>query len=149
MTQHSQDWNRGSTSKAFTDAARQAQSQPYEKPVPFSLRLTREERAQLHAQAGDQPLGAYIRHQLLGDKAQKRRRTRRPGVDHQKLALVLAELGRSRLASNLNQLAKATNMGTLDVSADLEQELREACQSIAAMREKLVSALGVKVESGK
>jgi len=34
-------------------------------PPPFSLRLTFEERAQLEREAGDMPLGAYIRSRLF------------------------------------------------------------------------------------
>ncbi len=36
-------------------------------PAPFSLRLTFEERAALEQAAGDMPLGAYIRDQVLRD----------------------------------------------------------------------------------
>ncbi|MGH8510396.1 MAG: hypothetical protein ACREU8_03125 [Gammaproteobacteria bacterium] len=59
---------------------------------PFALRLTAEARARLYEQAGSQPLGTYIRSRLFGEHAQKRRRIRRPGPDHKKLALVPAEL---------------------------------------------------------
>jgi hypothetical protein len=113
---------------------------------PFSLRLTLEERARLNDLAGCQPLGAYIRSRLFGKDTDKRRFVRRPALDHQKLALVLSELGRSRLASNMNQLAKAANIGTLDFSEGVVHELRDACRSIAHMREMLIAALGLKPE---
>ena len=116
---------------------------------PFSIRLTPEERARLSEEAGSEPLGTYIRARLLGEKAEKRRRARRPGADHKALALVLAELGRSHLASNMNQLARAANTGTLDLGPDLTRDLREACWNIAVMRETLVRALGVKPEGGR
>lgn len=116
---------------------------------PFSLRLTYAERTQLKAEAGAQPLGTYIRSRLLGDKAEKRRRLRPPGPDHQKLALVLAALGQSRLASNMNQIAKAANMGVLEVSAELTHDLEGACRAIADMREMVIAALGLKPESGE
>ncbi len=35
-------------------------------PPPFSLRLSFEERARLERDAGDMPLGAYIRERLFG-----------------------------------------------------------------------------------
>ena len=63
--------------------------------------------------------------------------------------MVLAELGQSRLASNMNQIARAANMGVLDVSAELTQDLEEASRSIAEMREMLIAALGLKPESGE
>ena len=37
-------------------------------PPPFSLRLSKAERALLEARAGNQPLGAYMRSCLLGDQ---------------------------------------------------------------------------------
>lgn len=105
-----------------------------------------EERARLHEKAGNMPLGSYIRLRLLENDTEKRRPIRRPSLDHHKLALVLSELGRSRLASNMNQLAKAANIGTLDFSEAVFHDLQEACRDIAKMREMLIIALGLKPE---
>jgi hypothetical protein len=116
---------------------------------PFSLRLTIEERAKLNEEAGTQPLGTYIRSRLFGQNIQKRRVARRPALDHQKLALVLSELGHSRLASNMNQLAKAANIGTLDFDDAVIRELQEACRSISHRGEVLIAALGLKPEDGE
>ena len=115
-------------------------------PAPFSLRLSAEERALLEERAGNRPLGAYIREQLLGGHVQQRRRLRKPRVDDKQLALLLAELGRSRISANLNQLARAVNTGTLGLSEDVERELVEACSAVVAMRDALISALGLKAE---
>lgn len=114
------------------------------KTSPFSLRLTNEERAWLDQQAGYRPLGDYIRAKILGENAQKRRTLRKTNTDAQQIALVLSMLGDSRLASNLNQLAKHANMGTLDVSEHVEEELTQACAAIVAMRDTLLIALGHK-----
>ena len=81
------------------------------KAPPFSLRLTEEERDRLNSQTGNQPLGAYIRSRIFGKDVEVRRPVRRTRLDHQKLALLLAELGNSRLASNMNQLARSLVMG--------------------------------------
>jgi hypothetical protein len=110
---------------------------------PFSLRLTVEERKWLDELAGNQPLGSYIRDRLLGEQTEKRRKTRKPAPDTALLALVLSELGRSRLASNINQLAKAANIGTLDVTPETEREIVQACAEIQAIRTLLITALGV------
>lgn len=116
-------------------------------PPPFSLRLTFEERGQLEREAGDMALGAYIRQKLFGTPPLAgRRRVKRPIQDHQALAKVLGELGRSRLASNLNQLAKAAHAGALPVTAEIQAELQEACAHIQAIRNDLISALGLKGE---
>ncbi len=89
-----------------------------QKPLPpFSLRFTLEERAQLEQDAVGLSLGAYISSSLFDESLPKRRtRSKHPAKNHQELARVLAELGRSRLANNLNQLAKAANSGSLEVT---------------------------------
>ena len=86
---------------------------------PFSLRLTPEERVQLEKDAAGMSLGAYIRSRLFDSTVPKRRtRNKFPVKDHKELAKVLSELGRSQLANNLNQLARAVNRGTLDVTPE-------------------------------
>jgi hypothetical protein len=94
---------------------------------PFSLRLTFKERTILEQAAGDMPLGAYIRSKLLNESEVPRRvrkRTRKPLKDEQALALLLGELGKARIANNLNQLAKAVNTGSLPVTPDTEKPSR-------------------------
>lgn len=111
---------------------------------PFSIRLTEDERGTLLARAGRVPLGTFIRDLLLDGKAQaKRRRSLSPVKDHEALARVLALLGASRIASNLNQLAKAANTGILPVGPETDADLREACAAVVAMRAALMKALGL------
>jgi hypothetical protein len=55
---------------------------------------------------------------------------------------VLGALGRSRLSSNLNQLAKAVNTGSLPVTPETEADLRQACRDVAEIRADLLRALG-------
>ncbi len=113
-------------------------------PAPFSLRLTFEERARLERAAAGLPLGAYIRERLFDETAPPRRtRGKFPVRDHEALARVLAALGRSRLANNLNQLARAANTGSLPVTPDTEHELMQACAAVAEIRRELLRALGV------
>src|SRR6056297_727977 len=100
-------------------------------PPPFSLRLTFDERAKLDLLRGSMPLGRYIREQVLGDDAAPRKkRGRYPVKDHEALGRVLGALGSSRLSSNLNQLARASNTGSLPVTPETEAELREACAAL-------------------
>lgn len=114
---------------------------------PFSIRLTGEEKSLLLRRAGNLPLGAYVRGLILaeGEVAvrPRQRRTKTPIKDNEALARVLAALGQSRIANNLNQLAKAVNIGVLPVTHETEQDIREACTSVAAMRSQLMSALGL------
>lgn len=123
-------------------------SNPYKNntiAAPFSLRLTFEERAALEQSAGTRPLGAYIRSKLFGgQEAPRRRRTRtkKPLKDEKALGELLGKLGESRLASNINQLAKAANSGSLPVTPDTEKALQNACDDVRAMRMLLMQALG-------
>ncbi len=119
-------------------------------PPPFSLRFTFDERAKLDMLRGSMPLGRYIREQLLGDDAAPRKkRGRYPVKDQEALGRVLGALGASRLSQNLNQLARASNSGSLPVSPDVEEELRQACADVKAMREELLRALGGLSDGGE
>ncbi len=116
---------------------------------PFSLRLTFEERSRLEYERGDQPLGAYIRDRLFkGEQSKRKRRGKRPVKDHKELAKLAALLGNARLASNLNQLAKAANSGSLPVTPDTEEALQIACDDVRAMRFMLMRGLGLYPSEG-
>lgn len=128
----------------------QASAPPSEKKAlfPTSVRFTREERALLDTWAGKRSLSAYIREKVLGDAVASNirrpaRKARKPQVDDQAAARLLAALGQSRLSSNLNQIAKAANMGALPLTPDLTRELEAACADVKAMRTNLVAALGL------
>ena len=112
--------------------------------APFSLRLTFEERAKLETAANGISLGAYIRTVLFdGDLKKVRRRSTTPVKDHEVLGRALAALGQSRLSSNLNQLAKAVNSGTLPVHPETEAEIVRACTDVSKMRSEFLRALGL------
>jgi hypothetical protein len=118
--------------------------------APFSIRLTFEERAKIEANAGKMPVGAYIKSLLLADDAPKyRTRTKAPVKDKQLLAQVLACLGSTRLASNLNQLAHATNLGSFYFDQDTKAAIHAACDDVRAMRLLLMDALGLQTDGVK
>jgi len=113
--------------------------------APFSIRLTKEERSQLEGQAGAMPLASYIKSVVFAAEAPKYRKRRKPPVaEQQLLAEVLARLGQTRHANNLNQIAKHLNQGTLIVDPELEQDLKAAVAEVAYIRAMIVEALGVK-----
>ena len=115
---------------------------------PYSLRFTPEERARLDKDAAGMSLADYIRSRLFDESMPKRRtRNKFPVKDHQALARVLAEIGQSRMPSNLNQLAKAVNCGSLEVSPEFEKAILNACGDIRWMRHALMAALGIIPES--
>lgn len=114
---------------------------------PFSLRLSVAERSRLDRDAGDMPLGVYVRSRLFDAGTVIRRpRERRPVKDEQLLAKLLGQLGEARLANNLNQLAYAANCGTLPVSPETEAALQSAYTEVQAMRRDLMTALGLEAD---
>ncbi len=117
---------------------------------PFSLRFTPEERQWLDRSAAGMPLGAFIR-SLIFDEALLKKRRKSPKIpvkDHQVLARLQGELGQSRIANNLNQLAKSANSGSLEVSPDTEKVIKHACSDVRWMRHMLMEALGIQPGEG-
>lgn len=87
-------------------------------------------------------LGLYIRWRLFDpDRPPPRHRGKFPVKDHQALSRVLAALGQSRIAANLNQLAKAAHIGALPVTPEIESDLNEAILHIGEIRRMLIEAL--------
>lgn len=115
------------------------------KPLPpFSIRFTRDERQKLEQMAPGASLGEYIRQQVFDENRIKRRtRNKHPVKDHRLLSQLLGELGRSRLANNLNQLAKAANCGLLILTPEVKTALLNACADIRHIRETLMKSLGL------
>lgn len=111
--------------------------------APFSLRLTAEERASLERQAGNAPLGTYIKAKLFDETATRVRR-HRPVGDQPTMALLLARLGASGLAADMRELADAARSGSLACDEEIALLLRAACADIESIRSMLVTALGLK-----
>lgn len=143
----------GGASVQFRQAAAQPTARKKSKALPpFSIRFSEDERARLDQAAGALSLAAYIRLKLFSEDdapPTRRKLTRKqyqPSAELAVLGHMLGSLGKSRLASSLNQIAKAANMGALPVTPELEQELHDACAAVLSMRQKLISALGVKAQ---
>ena len=133
--------------KSFCDAVADAPTSKPKKvyPKPVSVRFTGEERAELERKAGDLTLSAYVRSRCVGDSVEPHRtRGKRPVKDYEELAKVLGMLGRSQLPNNVNQIAKALNKGTLDLSDETDSVIRQAAFDIAYIRLTLIKALGLK-----
>jgi len=69
--------------------------------------------------------------------------------DEVALARVLALMGKSRIANNINQLAKLANSGSLFVDDEVKTDLNEACRDIQIIRKDLMAALGSKPPQSK
>ena len=120
-------------------------------PPPFSMRFTEDERKTLELAAAGRPLGAYIRWLIFKEEMpatmpKARTRGESANIDHKKLAKLLGALGKSRIASNINQLARAANSGSLPVNEDVLKSLFEAVRSIEWMRKKLIEGMGIKAQ---
>lgn len=115
-------------------------------PSPISFRPTEAEREQLLRDANGMSQSAYIRQCLFGAKASKRVV---PAVDRVLLAQILAKLGESRIANNLNQIAHHANTGSLVLDDVTLEEINAACLHVTWMRTQLIEALGLKKGEGK
>jgi hypothetical protein len=123
----------------------QAQNSKSKRIPPLSIRLTAGERALLEQRAGCLSLAGYIKSVVFAeDAARYRSRRQVPEMDAKLLAELLAHLGASRMASNLNQIAKHLNQGTLIVDPELDTDLKAAASEVAWIRSTLLQALGAK-----
>ncbi|MDE0879572.1 MAG: hypothetical protein OSB00_13045 [Sphingomonas bacterium] len=112
-----------------------------------SLRLTFDEKARLQQDAAGMPVSEYMRWRLFDpNNPPPRRRGKNPVKDHKALAQALGLLGQSRLSSNLNQLARSANTGSLPVTADTEAALLTALDEIHEIRRLLIEALNLGAE---
>lgn len=116
------------------------------KAAPFSIRLTDDERERLIQDAGGIPLGTYIKATML-DRAPpiRRRASPLPKQDKRILAKALALFTHSRVANNLNQLAKAVNIGTLPVTPETEADIKETLRIVRRLHDLMMGGLGYRV----
>ncbi len=122
------------------------------KPTPpFSIRFTPAERKALEMAAAGRPLAAYIRWLIFKEDMPEmpKKRTKGESVsrDQKEIAKLLGALGQSRISSNINQLAKAANSGSLPVNEEVIQALNEAVAAIKWMRQRLIKGLGIKPQN--
>ncbi len=110
----------------------------------LSLRLTPVEHELLDKAATEMSYSAYARECLFGQNAIKRRtRNKHPVKDHQELSRLLAWVGSSRIANNLNQLAYAANCGALILEPEQADTLTLACHDLKEIKAMLMKALGL------
>jgi hypothetical protein len=129
---------RSRASKAPAAPPKRSGSEKRQRTASILVRLTAEERAAIEAAASRAglTLASYARGQMLGGP--QPRAARRPPVETRQLARILGELG--KIGSNINQLARAGNIGLLN-AAD-RGELQAETQALRALRGYLMEALG-------
>lgn len=110
----------------------------------ITLRLSEEEDERLREMAAGMTISAYVRQCVFGEAAGRRRRkSYAPVKDHVALAQLLAQLGETRLANNLNQLAYQANTGSLQVDDGVLAQLDEMYRHVTDMRDTLIRTLGL------
>ena len=109
----------------------------------ITIRLTEQEKQHLEQAAADLTMSNYVRACLFQGEMKPASRRRQPVKDEKTIAQLLGLLGQSRMANNLNQIAKLANTGSLPLSPDVEQDIQEACTHICDMRTMLINALGL------
>lgn len=115
-----------------------------EPTVPFSIRLTVAEHAQLKRLSGGMSMAAYARETLLGEQVSEREiRSRSPAADRVLLAQLLAMLGQCDLAERLLDLAQAARMGPAPLPPELETQVLSAYMEVISMKTMLMQALGI------
>ena len=107
---------------------------------PFCLRLSPKERARLDQLAASAKMssGEYLRQKALGESMPKRRNLCATPIQNNEQLRLLGELGRSNVPNNLNQLAKAVNMGALLLTPEETAALLEACADIREIRQEII-----------
>jgi hypothetical protein len=113
---------------------------------PFTMRMNAIEREKLAelAQSLDVSQAAFIRAKIFDGLPVGNAKSNLV-ADHESLSKLLLLLGESRIANNLNQLAKHANQGTLNLtSAEIESQLEESYLAIQWMRKTLINTLGLR-----
>lgn len=115
---------------------------------PLSVRLTPQEIEQVNQDCrGYRSRNDYMRERLLCAQV-KGTSKRALAKDRQALSQILALLGSSRIANNLNQLAYHANMDSLLFTPKVKKQIQESYEEIRLIRQLLMKALGYKKDNG-
>lgn len=125
----------------FNSTNKQSSSSKNNADRRVTIRITEDEFDQLKTDSKGMSHSAHIRRCTFGNKVSKRIV---PEADRLLLAQILAKLGESRIANNLNQIAYHANCGSLVLDDVTIEEINEACLHVAWMRTQLIKALGLK-----
>lgn len=115
-----------------------------QRPAPFAIRLSPDERAYLEGKAGNRPLGTFIRSQLLGNVAAPRKVTRKQPINEALLGRVLGMLGKSDQVKVLFMLLTAAENERISMTEKERTALHEACADVREVRTLLIKALGLR-----
>ena len=109
-----------------------------------TVRFSRADYEKLQELADGASLAVYLRAKALDRNLHKRKRGSAISVkDRAAVAQLLALLGQSRIANNLNQLAYQANIGSLVIEEDGKAKIEEAYGHVKLIRQTLMKALGM------
>jgi hypothetical protein len=111
-------------------------------PSPLSIYFNWAQIDKLDELRQGQKRGTFIKEVIFNSG--KRLVRRYAETDRILIAKVLAALGKSRISSNINQLAKAANSGSLPVNEEVEKALLKACMTIEWIKVTLIESMGIK-----
>lgn len=118
---------------------------PLDATLTYRLARVELERLKYEAKVLNVSTGAYVRMLTVGEEVRKKlaftleRKNRRA-----EFATILIALGKSRIASNLNQLAYAANTGSLLFTPDVIAQVNEAYEAIMYIRDLIIKETGVR-----
>ena len=115
--------------------------------APLSVRLSKEQRAQLERDAVGMSLNAYVLSKLFDDPEKpKHRRKKEPTKKDKALAQALRRMAHSGIATYLLSQVIAQEEGRLKLSLDEETQLRKAYAACYRIRCDLIEAMGLEAE---
>lgn len=92
----------------------------------------------LEKRAGGVPLGTFIRSTLFNGGGKVHADSQR------RLAQILAKLGGSGIATNLNEINHLARLGALSLTPEIEAEIHQATADITEIKSLLMQALRIK-----
>jgi Mrp family chromosome partitioning ATPase len=115
--------------------------------VLLSVPLSPEQKRELVRRAGVKPISNYAREVLFAanDNTPPKPRRIRRDKDRETLAAgVLAQLGKSEVASSLREIARGVRLGVIVLTPETETALREAAETVNAAAQAALRILGVR-----
>lgn len=113
----------------------------------LTFRLAEVERTRLKYEANSLGIstGRYLRLLTVNEQARQKLAAIIERQNHRRqFADILVALGKSRIASNLNQLAYAANTGSLDFTPEVITQINEAYDAIMDIRALLIKETGMR-----
>lgn len=123
-----------------------AHTQKPKRMAPLSVRLSKEQRAQLECDAVSMSLNAYVISKLFDDPAKLKRRRKEPTQKDKAIARALRQLSQAGLIGYLLSQIEAIEEHRLQLPEDEEKQLRQAYADCCNLRRDLIEAMGLEAK---